>query len=412
MANELLIVVPGLSVRAPEKHNGQLLTNIANVAAGRGRVIGGPAGASARVATGAAGGDVVFQHPAGRERPEATTFVLREVVWGDIPTRLTELGAIAKFKQGFFLLAWVAYSLVRRPGVLRANKYQSAAMIGSLLLLVLWYIGVIIAVPTVVDSALLPDGVGDRLREAFGTFASAVSGASVWGVKLWVVTSLLMGLLPVTAVVDAAFAMRQYVGDGRTADRSAIVGEEARLRIAKALTKAATEQDAEGGKPYGRITVLTHSFGAVPTLEALAAFGADLKAPVRLITLGAPLVFAGALRRRFLDAARSFREAGEGVEGLRLESWTCFWSRRDYLSSRPADLHRGADAWPGFVDRELDSTSNLSLGGEHGRYFDEDDVAAAILDGAAPATVRVDAGPRRPEGDRPPPAVVQRPHPA
>jgi hypothetical protein len=382
MTKELLVFVPGLSARAPAKFTGRLVLNLKNYAVTRGEAFvgGGSEDSAAATPEGAAGGAVTFEHTPSSPAGATSQIVLREVVWGDVPMRLTELSGKDKFLQGLRLLGWAVASLLSAPAVLGANKYQWACMLGALLVLFFWYIGIIAAVPTAIDYAILPDWAGEWLREASGAAAEYIESLSLGGLQIWVVTSFIMGFLPVTAVVDAAYAMKQYVRDGQIDGRPGLVGEEARVRIANALNEIRKEQEADG-PIYTRITFLAHSFGAVPTIETLAVYRADLRAPVRLITLGAPIAFAGALRPEVVRAARSFMETGEAPGGISLDSWRCIWTRWDYLSSDPTRVGpAGGPAWPGFSSQRLSGSWSPALLRDHGRYFDDDPVAGAILE--------------------------------
>lgn len=381
MTNELLILIPGLSTQVPGKHCERLVNNLRNQAASRGGEFqnadgGAPDGLPATNAVGV----TVFEYTPGEDQSEARRITLREVVWSDIPTRLSEISAVEKFRRGTSLLLWTLACLLSRPRVLLAHKYQSACIVAGLLILVLWYLGIVIAIPSALVTSMLPAGLGEQVGEALGAFGTAVTNASAWGINLWVATSFLMGLLPVTLIVDAAYSLKQYVDDERTTNDVRLVGEEVRLRISNALRAVRREQEAEGGPVFNRVTLLAYSFGAIPVVEALAAFSAPLHAPVRLITLGAPVAFTGALRPQVAGEASSLRNTGKVVGGLELESWHCIWSRWDYIGSNPSDLgFPGYAVWSGFKDEPIQGQFHLSLLRDHGRYFDDDVVASAIF---------------------------------
>jgi hypothetical protein len=224
----------------------------------------------------------------------------------------------------------------------------------------------------------LPLGLDKSLQDSLGAVSHAIKGLSFGGVQIWVLTSFIMGLLPVTAVVDAAYAIKQYIRDGQIAGRTGLVGEEARVRIANALNEIHKEQGSTNGPTYTRITFLSYSFGTIPTIEALSTYRADLRAPVRLITLGAPITFVGALRPAITETARSFIETGKAPGGSSLASWLCFWSPLDYMSSDPADISN--TKWSGFSSNPLKGSRSLWLSHNHDLYFDDDDVAKAILE--------------------------------
>lgn len=390
MTKELLVFVPGLSARAPAKYTVRLVTNLKNYSTSRGESFAASAEDTARAAPeGAAGGSVTFEHTGLGTGAATRQIVFREVVWADIPARLTELSGKDKAWQGLRLLAWASASLITAPRVLWSNTYQSVCIVGALLILLFWYAGIAATLPTVIDWTVLPDESATRLREVLAGMSVSLEAVSHAGLQTWIATSVTMGLLPVTAVVDAAYAMKQYTQDGRTEGRAGLVGEDARVRIANALNEVRKEQAGAGRAAYARITFVAHSFGAVPVIEALAAYGADLRAPVRLITLGAPLAFAGALRHDVSDAARTYMTTGKAERGTALAGWRCIWTRWDYASSDPASLRRAkAPKWAGFTDKRLQGSWSIWLLANHDRYFDEDYVAAAILDLDEPAAAK------------------------
>lgn len=378
MLKELVLFVPGLSSTAPAKYDSRFRKNLEHVAGGRGGIFEKADDALTR---GIPGGATAFEYDPRTSGAERSLIVFREVVWGDLPRRLSDLSSFEKFKHGFGLLFWATASLLSKLRVFRANKYQWFCMLGSLLTLVLWYLGVLMAVPTALDYALLPEPFRDAARSSLGSVADAISGVSAGGVNLWILTSVLLGIFPVTALVDSAFAMKQYFRDSPTNDDSGFVGEEARARIANALKAVRTEQCAPDGPAYSRITVLTHSFGAAPALEALAEFGVDLKAPVQVITLGAPLSLITAMRPRFEQVVREFCAAGRSSRGTTLAAWRCVWSPHDYVASDPDTvLPAGPSLGRSLHNEPIQGSPGYWLFNDHGAYFDDDHVAAIILD--------------------------------
>jgi hypothetical protein len=380
MSKELLIFVPGISARASGKYTERLVNNLKNYMEGQGgsvKIAGG--NASAAAPDGAGGEPFTFEYSLGGPEAGTRQIALREVVWADLPIRLTELSGKDKFLEGIRLLGWVGGSLLTSPALLWANKYQALCMSGALLILVIWYLGLIITVPTAIDYSLLPDTLSASLKALLGDFADTMQTLSVDGVRIWVVTSLIMGLLPVTAVVDIAYAMKQYLREEQIKGGVGFVGEEARVRLANTLNAIRKEQAASDAPIYSGITFLAYSFGAIPTIDMLAGYRADLRAPVRLVTLGAPIAFVAALRTDFSKKVRSFIETGEAPGGIRLLGWSCIWSSLDYISSDPASItsnHHG-----GFVSKPLSEFSwSPNLVANHDRYVSEDAVAAVILD--------------------------------
>ena len=369
MDKELLVFVPGLSARAPDKYRKRLNKNLENYALS----LGG------KFALDQSSTTATYSPPAAGVPPRQIVF--REVVWGDIPVRLSEKHALKKFGQGFLLLGWIGGSLLRAPGAVLGNKYQLGCMLGAILVLVTWYLSIIVALPTVVDYTPLPRILGDSLRLFLDSSVGAIKGFSILGMQVWVVTSFLMGLLPITVVVDTAYAMKQYVRDEGGESNTGLVGEEARTRIANALTELSEEQEAataassdDGGQGgvYRRVTILAHSFGAVPVIEELSTYARPLGIPIRLITLGAPLRLAGGLRP---DLAKAVTALRDGSKGTKLSIWHCMWSDRDYLSSEPDTTESER-----FKPVPLSFSRILRPSANHGRYFDDNSVAEVILD--------------------------------
>lgn len=380
MGKELLIFVPGISARTSGKYTERVVKNLRNYIEGKGgsiKIVGEDP--SAVAPDGAGGGPMTFEYTFGSPDAEARQIVLREVVWADLPLRLTELSGKDKFFEGLRLLGWAGGSLLSSPVLLWANKYQSICVLGALLILVIWYLGIIVAVPTAIDySGIVPEQVSGNLKLLLGDFANTIQTLSVGGVTIWVVTSFIMGFLPVTAVVDTAYAMKQYLRDEQNKGGLGLVGEEARVRLANALNAVRNEQKARDGQTYSEITFLAYSFGAIPTIDMLAGYQADLRAPFRLITLGAPIAFVAALRPEFLKKVRSLIDTGATPSGAKLLGWCCIWAASDYISSKPDSISR--HCYEGFVSKSLTFLWSLNLTKNHDRYVDEDEVAAVILD--------------------------------
>lgn len=380
MSKELLIFVPGISARARGRYTERLLKNLKNYLEGQGgsiKIVGQDPSASAP--DGAGGGPITLEYTFGSPDAETRQIVLCEVVWADLPLRLTELSGKDKFFEGLRLLGWAGGSLLSSPALLWANKYQSICMLGALLILVIWYLGLIVTVPTAIDySGILPEHVSENLKLLLGDFANAIQTLSVGGVTIWVATSFIMGLLPVTAVVDIAYAMKQYLRDEQNKVGLGLVGEEARVRLANTLNAVRKEQAADGGRSYSGITFLAYSFGAIPTIDMLAGYRADLGAPFQLITLGAPIAFVAALRPEFRKKVQSFIETGETPGGAKLLGWRCIWAPSDYISSKPDSISR--NHYEGFASKPLNLLWSLHLTANHDRYVNEDEVAAVILD--------------------------------
>jgi hypothetical protein len=382
MKKELLLFVPGLSSTKPGNYTAALMKNLTNFA--------GEQNTGAKFAQADGDSNAYLYTPAEESEP-ARLYEFREIIWADLPTKLSALHAVKKAIKGLSLLGFAA-PLFIRPRVIWGNKFQVFAAFGSAVVLLLWYISVIIVVPGVAANYY---GLGGTPADGWIEAASGwLTAALAWLVPVWAGASALMLVLPVTRFVDGASAMKQYLRDEDS------VAEAARQRVVEALTEVRTkefEADREGlHPPYDRITVLAYSFGAVPTIETLNNFfhggAVPPRIPIRLVTLGAPLPLAAATRKRVADAVDKL--AG----GPLLSKWHFLWSPSDWLSADPANI-----GLPRQEDSERFEPHKLNLAGHgwlaktHSAYFAEDSLAEILLDeaadGGAPSRARNSARP-------------------
>jgi hypothetical protein len=151
------------------------------------------------------GGPVAYTYRPPNASAPTTRVEIHEIVWADLPTRLSELHPAVRAFAGFRLLARTLGLLLLRPGVIWGNKYQFITVSGSLLILFFWYVGVLVVVPAaLVEYFALPDVFAAPLKALEGLFGRWRNEAGIFGVQLWAAASALMALLPVSRVVEGA----------------------------------------------------------------------------------------------------------------------------------------------------------------------------------------------------------------
>jgi hypothetical protein len=257
----------------------------------------------------------------------------------------------------FFSPAWRAIG---------TSKYMMVGTIFSSLLLVAWYYGVLALAFTAIGTNPETLSVTSNRDLLAGTLdGMGRLGQTMGGWRVWAITSILMGFLPVASLVGAASFTKRYLQNRPTEDKIGL-RDKIRNRALKTLLSVI------GSGRYEQVTIVAHSFGAVIGTDILADYQATDLPPLRYFTLGSQLRFLS-YRSRWLR-----EEIEKCLSNPIIESWTDFWARGDWLC---ADV-------PGQGDPENQDSQELLFtasaaeklkGDIHYSYFASQKVMEALL---------------------------------
>lgn len=347
-ATELILFVPGLSGAEAEAYLDKFVTGFAEHAKGSAMN--------------------VDQTESSDEGQSRTRFLLEteanvrrtidiEVVsWAYLSTKLSAETPVRKVMRGFSLLGFWVLS----PGVWSAvsgNKYMVVNTALAVLLTILWYLGVVtvflntlISTPQIaVENEDAIYSIMEKIKFSNGLFSG----------YLLAVSGLIVTVFPVTSIVDIAYATQSYV-----LNRNSFFNK-ARSRVIAALNRATRSGT------YQSITIVGYSFGSVVAVEALLAYKGNT--PVRLITLGSPLLLLSAVSPRVKTAVNDL------IKKEQLTKWTDFYSEQDWLCSR-SPLEEG-NKFCSFELTAMVAFDEKVKGLSHELYFTESDVMEKVLVG-------------------------------
>lgn len=347
---ELIIFIPGMVVSEPEEFLEKLMNGIRSFCQSQGLRLRSLED-SGEPGTGRRQIEVML------EDGSVKTIDIQETYWGDLRPLLSSESIMRKILRGFNLLVfWV--SSPKTWGQARHSKFMMFNMIFTLILMLTWYYGALAAGITAIGSN--PDFFGQPLPGWLAEWSKDL-GKDMGGWSVWGIAAIIMGLLPVTKMIDAIYSTKDYL-QNRHGVRHKICG-----RIAKALADASRS----AGKRYDRITVLAHSFGVVVGTEVLADYAGE-NTKVRVITLGGPLLLIAARSDRVQNALDRF------IANDKIETWIDFYSDQDWLCTKsPVD-----ESVNKFQSRKITATVPFDekvKGESHNLYFDDWDVISTLL---------------------------------
>ena len=291
---------------------------------------------------------------------EAVDVDLFEAFWGDlIPNLAGESSPLRKVFMGARVL-W--YWIVSRVwSELRGNKYLIGGMIGSSLLILAWYVGVVPAAVAAFVAQIDPESQSGVLKQA-----SELAGGIE---KLWwfaAIVSLLVVMLPVHQVVDLANFTMVYLRDLPATPGSESLRHRIHNRV-EGVVRAIAEDPA-----YDKVLVASHSFGTMVAIDLMSRINLGSQT-VGMLTIASPA--------RVL-AARDHRLARQVLrpplpDAVRF--WVDVHSGKDWLCSAVPM----PDGTPGFESRLVNlpvTTLDSVTGDSHTAYFRDETVARIILE--------------------------------
>lgn len=358
-----IVLIPGMMKAEKDRQRDRLVSGLVEVSE---RVRVSEQGAVA--VEGAEGVRLRVTHPDGQK----TTLDVYEAYWGDLINRLSQEELNVRIRRGTTLLFYWAFSRIWRG--MRGRKYLTFSIVAAAFILLAWYYGTVALLltalgedPSVLAAARPEEAEAARTANGWLQKISVLAGrlgAAMGGWSVWLVVTVLMGFIPVNAVVDVADFARRYlkneaVGGGPT-------GTQDHLRMRARILVARV---CEAGS-YERVTVVAHSFGCAIAVDVVADYAAPCA--LRLVTLGSPLdIFS-----------RRAGWVGEEIERCasaeHLETWTEFYSDGDWFCAatpfRPAPprLQR-------FEVHQQASPLDKLAGKTHERYFGRKEVVDALL---------------------------------
>lgn len=357
-STEFILFVPGIGVREPEKYLEKLINGIRSYCNDKG---------------------LSFQElddseveGTGQRRIRVTLSTncakvidIQEAYWGDLCPLLSSESGIRPVIRGLsLLLFWmISVKLWKRVW---SSKYILFWMITTLLVGLCWYYGVLATAFTAIGAN--PEVLNLQLPPEIAEFFKKL-GSTMGSWYVWVITSAVISILPVTAVIDISYATKCYLQNYRGMYRK-VYG-----RINKALQSVS--QSPPNNNPsqnnYDRITVLSHSMGVVASTEVLAEYLNQNAPNIRNITLGGTLLLITARSDRVQAALNRV------LANKKIESWIDFYSYNDWLctlSPVPNEVSK-------FQGRKINTTVEFDekfSGASHDLYFEDEDVMKALLE--------------------------------
>lgn len=287
---------------------------------------------------------------------------LYDAYWLDLAPSLTDQSAGSKFWGGFMLLFfWLRLSVLK---IAFSSKWMFTGILVSMILIFVWYYGVIITfldvvsntVPAQASFAALPLWLKDWCKFIWTEIPQLMKD---W--RVWLTISFMVGLLPKRwiGIVDISHFSRCFLAD-----------QGLRLRIRSRLASI-IEPIVESDK-YDRVTIVAHSFGCALITDFLGEYKKYGEASLRIFTLGGPL---GVLMRRSNWLGTELKRAQDNEA---VEQWIDFHSKRDYLCNATPVL----TAKSNFKSEEIsDEHINLrsAMGENHKLYFQKQVINEEIL---------------------------------
>lgn len=288
------------------------------------------------------------------------TMDIEVIPWAHLITKLSGETPVRKVMRGFSLLGfWVLNPKVW--SVVTGNKYMLLGTAFAVLFTILWYLGVLSVFISTLTST---SQIATEYKESLYDFLEPlIHGMTIpdWlnGAYLLAFSTLMVTVFPVTSIVDIAYATQNYV-----LNRNSFFNK-VRSRVAAVLNLAARETK------YKSITIVAYSFGSVVAVEAMQAYKGNM--PVRLITLGSPLMLLSAVSPRVKAAVNELAHKKQLLE------WVDFYSEQDWLCTR-SPLEEGNKFSSSKLTASVAFDEKIK-GTSHELYFSESDVMEKVLVG-------------------------------
>lgn len=304
-----------------------------------------------------------------KSRGEDVRIDMFEAFWEDcVPDLTSEPSPVRKAFLGARVLWYWMWSPVWR--VVFHSKYLLFGMLGSSLLMSLWYMLVLPAAIVLLVSQI--QSPPEWLTQVTDELKSLASGETRSEVLWWAggITSFLLVSLPVNAVVNIASFTMTYL-TGLPADKGPMsLRHTIHRRVGEVIQKVATSD-------YDRVIVASHSFGTIVAMDVMSRMTPESvgSRQVGVITIASPAKVLAARSHWFRN-----RVASPPLPDT-VSDWLDLYSDTDWLCSA-VPLPEQTD---GFQSRKVDLQVSLLyafFGAPHVAYFRDETVAEAILNAA------------------------------
>ncbi|WP_257463357.1 hypothetical protein [Archangium lipolyticum] len=310
-------------------------------------------------------------------QPERTLDVY-EAYWGDLVTRLTQEHLVNRVGRGLRVLFYWLHPKVWAG--LGKYKWLSFNMAVMLLLMTFWLYGGLTLLFSQAGSD--PQFLGNLFGLMPGSTEAPSMAASLWGklvptlkdwgammgsLKAWVIASLVMGVLPVSMVVDISDFTQRYLRNECASPKELGLRYRIRNRVRRVLQNV-----CESGQ-YERVTVVAHSFGVAIAVDILADYDSDKKVPLRFISLAGPLELFSR-RAEWIQT-----EIDRCAVNSHVKQWIDIYSSEDWFGF-PIPIKKAPQGvvLQKPIQHGLGWLARLT-GETHWRYFDNEEVIHELL---------------------------------
>lgn len=308
------------------------------------------------------------------------TLDVYEAYWGNLVTRLSQEGLRTRVTRGLGLLGYWIFSKVWVR--IWRYKWLTFNMVAMAALTMLWYYGIVALCLTAIgsDPTTLQDltapmvSLGADAQQAEPIVKGMVAKLGVWGKEMggwkpWIVTALVMRVLPVSMIVDISDFTRRFLQNELSAEGQGLK-HLIRDRVRRIIWNV-----CESEPRYERVTVVAHSFGVTLAVDILANYKSAKTVPIRLVTLAGPLELLSH-REDWLQP-----EIDRCASNAHVQEWIDFHSPEDWFGF--ATPHRSPPNHMQRISLKHGAGLMARLKGEtHQRYFVHEEVIHTLL--AAP----------------------------
>jgi len=294
------------------------------------------------------------------------TIDIYEAYWNDLINPLSSKNIKEQVIKGFFLLLYWLFS--RFWHMARKSRILFAHFMILLLLNVLWYYGNLTLALTTIGQN--PGAFGLQLPSEWAAQLVAL-GKFLGGWQIWVITSCILGLLPVpiSSLVDLTDFTARYLQDETQAGVGGI-RDRTRQRVVNILNDIIKQDD------YSKVTILAHSFGVTIGIDLIADYRPKTNKPIRYISMG------GAIELMSYKSAWVMEEAAKCLDNPLLTSWNDYYSDQDWICTKtPTPRNAQPHNFKNIKMRLRVPLAQQIVGGSHDSYFFERPLLEDLLDG-------------------------------
>ncbi|GAA4271578.1 hypothetical protein U6A24_13410 [Aquimarina gracilis] len=336
MRNEAIIVIPGLDAR----EIGYALERVVKKISERQQIsdvniLGEGNGQKKSV-------ELTFKHTS-----EKKTIDVFEVFWGDIVNEnySEELPLWKKVIFGLELITFWVFSSVWK-GALK-NKFLFSAITFSGLIITGWYLSVLgILATAIYNTKFLVEHL-------------ALSELPAWFPEVSLGLGIFLGAFPTALLIRASGFSMKFI-------KSALVRDAIKGRIGSQMNYITTSNK------YDRVTLFSHSMGAIPTIDYLSNYQKNSDIKVRSITVGAAISFfaykSSLIRTDLIECSNNSH----------IDEWLDFFSKEDYLCAYETIDELGENFYSQELKMDSSWLSRLS-NKVHVQYFDDSRVIEKLI---------------------------------